>query len=207
MVGFGHLHVTGTEVGLPLLTDRVTDTPGSVTGPLREFPETDPMTDCPEIETDLLESDPETDLHMTKIYPGTRQFRVIMEGRMIVTDRRRPVTGSGTDRGRCHRKHGRQSYVTDPCLHVTDTGRCHVPGPGLLHVVVIGPGHREDSQDRVNLLLTREVIGQTPEIATDSPPIMTDIVHPLVTITPGQSHLCHVTGTVTLHVTRVTTEI
>ena len=104
MVGSDHLHVTGTEVGLPLLTDHVTDTQESVTDPMSECPETDPTTDCPEIETDLLELDLETDLLMTKIYPGTRQFLVIMEGRMIVTDPLTPVTGSETDRGHCHQK-------------------------------------------------------------------------------------------------------
>ena len=96
--------------------------------------------------------------------------------------------------------------MTDPCLHVTDTGLCHAQDQGLLRVVVIGPGHREDSPDHVSLLLTREVTVQTPEIGIDSP-LMTDIVHPLVTTTPGRSHLWLGTGSVTMHVTHVTSEI
>ena len=51
MVGSDHPHVT--EVGLLLLTESVTDSLENVTGHMREFPETDPMTDCPE--TGLLE--------------------------------------------------------------------------------------------------------------------------------------------------------
>ena len=89
---------------------------------------------------------------------------------------------------------------------MTDADQCHVPGPGLHHVVVTGPGHQGDSPDHGSLLLTREVTGRTPEIEIDSP-TMTDIVHPRVTTTHGQSRLYHVTGSVTMHVTHVTTEI